>query len=159
MKPLLAIVQCATPRRIWEFAWHVLPWLTHSLAPLWHSYNDLCPQQITSTSKHTPAAQRAVEGCSIHSFGYLQHWSAFFPGPWCFATNPKFPLSLLPWCSSHRPALLVILSCSSLSHSCSDKFSPGYNSCCRAPPRLWSWLLGWMWAHLAPMPQTLPLHP
>lgn len=53
MKPLLAIVQCATPRRIWEFAWHVLPWLTHSLAPLWHSYNDLCPQQITSTSKYT----------------------------------------------------------------------------------------------------------
>lgn len=26
--------------------------------------------------------------------------------------------------------------------SCSDKFSPGNNSCRRVPPSLWSWLLG-----------------
>lgn len=64
--------------------------------------------------------------------------------PWCFATNQKFPLSLLLWSSSHRPALLEILSCSSLPQQAffSDKFSLGYNSSCQVPPSLWSWLLG-----------------
>lgn len=58
---------------MWNLSWHLYsvplpgrygsllgmscPWLTHSLAPLWHSYN-LYPQQITSPSKYGIAAQR-----------------------------------------------------------------------------------------------------
>lgn len=74
--------------------WHVLP-LAH-----WHSYNNLYPQQITSSSKYGIAAQRVVEDCSIHSFGYMQNWSALFL---CLGALPPTKNSRSPSCCDLPP--------------------------------------------------------